>query len=135
MACGYADVGCPTSCPQCDLAAHERDGMAAHMGLLRQCLAGTSLELAQTRHELTQTQHELVESKVTQSGTVAALNQTQHDLAQTKAQLAQTQQELAAVRAQIDQLKSRVGPALLPGLFLHEKFGKALFFKLFFWHG
>ncbi|KAJ4459430.1 hypothetical protein PAPYR_4475 [Paratrimastix pyriformis] len=114
VACGYADVGCPTSCAQCDLAVHERDGVAAHMGLLRQCLAGTSLELAQTRHELTQTQHELVESKVAQSGTVAALSQTQHDLAQTKAELAQTQQELAAVRAQIDQLF--IPPAAPEGL-------------------
>ncbi|KAJ4459469.1 hypothetical protein PAPYR_4517 [Paratrimastix pyriformis] len=102
MACWYAAVGCPTSCPQCDLAAHERDGMASHMGLLRQCLAGTSLELAQTRHELSQ-------SRVAQGGTVAALSQTQHD-AQAQAQLAelarakeQTQHDLAAIRSQIDQ--------------------------------
>ncbi|KAJ4459463.1 putative E3 ubiquitin-protein ligase HECTD1 [Paratrimastix pyriformis] len=122
MACGYADVGCETRCAQDDLAAHERDGVVAHMGLLRQCLAGTSLELAQTRHELaataselTQTKAELAESRAAQGGTVAALSQTQHDLAQTKEQLTQcevalaqtkeqNQHDLAAVRLQLDQV-------------------------------
>ncbi|KAJ4459485.1 putative E3 ubiquitin-protein ligase HECTD1 [Paratrimastix pyriformis] len=112
MACGYADVGCPTSCPQCDLAAHERDGMAAHMGLLRQCLAGTSLELAQTRHELTQTKAVLTRCQeqlaLTQEQTQAELTRCHDELAQCRAELAQskerTQAELAAVRSQIDQL-------------------------------
>ncbi|KAJ4459493.1 putative E3 ubiquitin-protein ligase HECTD1 [Paratrimastix pyriformis] len=113
MACGY--VGCGTSSSQSDLAAHER----GDVGLLRQCLAGTSLELAQTRHELAQTKAVLAESQAAQCGTAAALaqtqqslSQTQHNLAQTKAQLQeqlaqvneQTKAELAAVRTQIDQL-------------------------------
>ncbi|KAJ4455807.1 hypothetical protein PAPYR_9170 [Paratrimastix pyriformis] len=127
MGCGYADVGCPTRCPQEDLAAHERDGVV-HMGLLRQRLADTSADLTQckadltqTRHDLTQTQAQLAESRAAQSDTAAALSQTQHDLAQTEAKLTrcefqlarcqaelaqtreQTQHELAAVRSQIDQ--------------------------------
>ncbi|KAJ4455793.1 putative E3 ubiquitin-protein ligase HECTD1 [Paratrimastix pyriformis] len=104
MACGYADVGCPTRCPQEDLAAHERDGVVAHMGLLRQRLADTSADLTQckadltqckadltqTRHDLGQTQAQLAESRAAQSDTAAALSQTQR--------------ALAAVQSQIDQL-------------------------------
>ncbi|KAJ4455800.1 putative E3 ubiquitin-protein ligase HECTD1 [Paratrimastix pyriformis] len=93
MSCGYADVGCPTRCPQEVLPDHERDGMAAHMGLLRQCLAGTSLELAQTRHELTQCREEL-------GGQVAA---TKAELTGCQAELAQTKHSLEALRAFVDQ--------------------------------
>ncbi|KAJ4459489.1 putative TNF receptor-associated factor 6 [Paratrimastix pyriformis] len=97
MACGYADVGCETRCAQEDLAAHERDGVVAHVGLLRQCLASTSLELAQTRHDLAQTK--------------AQLARCQEQLAQTAEQ---SKQELTAVRAQIDQLF--IPPAAPEGL-------------------
>ncbi|KAJ4452771.1 hypothetical protein PAPYR_12963 [Paratrimastix pyriformis] len=131
MGCGDADVGCETLCPQEDLAAHERDGVVAHVGLLRQRLAGTSADLAQTRAQLAESRAEvahcqadlaqtqadfnqkLAESRAAQSATAAALRQTQHDLAQVKAQLTrcheelaqtkeQTQHDLDAVRAQID---------------------------------
>ncbi|KAJ4459428.1 hypothetical protein PAPYR_4473 [Paratrimastix pyriformis] len=109
-----------------DLAAHERDGVVAHMGLLRQRLADTSADLTQCKADLTQcqadltqTQADLAEGRASRS---AALAQTQHDLAQTKAKLIisqdelaqtkaelaqtkeQTQGELAAIRSQIDQL-------------------------------
>ncbi|KAJ4459425.1 putative E3 ubiquitin-protein ligase HECTD1 [Paratrimastix pyriformis] len=118
MACGYADVGCPTRCAQEDLAAHERDGVVAHMGLLRQRLADTSADLTQTRADLTQTNAALsqTEDRLTQTRAdltqcKADLTQTQHDLAESRAAqsqtavaLSQTQQELDAFRSQIDQL-------------------------------
>ncbi|KAJ4455795.1 putative E3 ubiquitin-protein ligase HECTD1 [Paratrimastix pyriformis] len=117
MACGYADVGCPTRCAQGDLAAHERDGVVAHMGLLRQRLADTSADLTQCKAQLAQSMTQLAESRaeVTHckeelAQTRADLSQTQHDLAQTTAQLAetkeQTQRELAAVRSQIAQVRT-----------------------------
>ncbi|KAJ4455788.1 putative e3 ubiquitin-protein ligase hectd1 [Paratrimastix pyriformis] len=103
MGCGYADVGCPTRCAQEDLAAHERDGVVAHMGLLRQRLADTSADLTQCKADLSQCKADLTQCK-------ADLAQTQHDLAEsraaqsdTAAALSQTQHDLAAVRSQIDQ--------------------------------
>ncbi|KAJ4459434.1 putative E3 ubiquitin-protein ligase HECTD1 [Paratrimastix pyriformis] len=119
MACGYADVGCPTRCAQGDLAAHKRDGVVAHMGLLRQRLADTSADLTQckadltqTQHDLTQTQHDLTQCKADLTQTQGVLTQTQHDLAQTKADLAegrasqsavltQTQHDLAQTKAKL----------------------------------
>ncbi|KAJ4455816.1 putative E3 ubiquitin-protein ligase HECTD1 [Paratrimastix pyriformis] len=104
MACGYADVGCPTRCPQEDLAAHERDGVVAHTDLLRQRLAATQADLtqcradlaqckadlAQTRHDLDQTEAQLTETTAVQQATAAHLSQTQHDLTRTRADLTQT---------------------------------------------
>ncbi|KAJ4459459.1 putative E3 ubiquitin-protein ligase HECTD1 [Paratrimastix pyriformis] len=107
MACGYADLGCPTNCPQCDLAAHERDGVVAHMGLLRQRLADTSADLVQTKAQLTATAGELIATK-------ADLVQTRTELAQTRVDLSQTQHDLAAVRLQINQLF--ITPAAPEGL-------------------
>ncbi|KAJ4455790.1 putative E3 ubiquitin-protein ligase HECTD1 [Paratrimastix pyriformis] len=110
MACGYADVGCPTRCAQEDLAAHERDGVMAHVGLLRQRLADTSADLTQckadltqTKTDLAQTQAQLAESRAAQSDTAAALSQTQR--------------ALAAVQSQIDQLFTT--PAAPEGLAAH----------------
>ncbi|KAJ4453196.1 putative E3 ubiquitin-protein ligase HECTD1 [Paratrimastix pyriformis] len=79
MACGYADVGCPTRCPQEDLAAHERDGVAAHMGLLRRRLADTSADLTQCKADLTLCKAELAQTK----------EQTQRELAAIRSQIAQ----------------------------------------------
>ncbi|KAJ4457792.1 hypothetical protein PAPYR_6604 [Paratrimastix pyriformis] len=106
MPCGYADVGCETLCPQGDLAAHERDGVVAHVGLLRQRLAHTTDELTQCRTDqarteaaLSQTQHDLAQTK-------ADLERTRDDLAATRQELERTQAELAAFRARLDQLRS-----------------------------
>ncbi|KAJ4459471.1 putative E3 ubiquitin-protein ligase HECTD1 [Paratrimastix pyriformis] len=113
MACGYADVGCPTRCAQEDLAAHERDGVVAHMGLLRQRLAVTSADLTQCKADLTQTQGVLTLTQHDQAATAseltatrADLTQTQHDLAQTRAGLSQTQAQLAESRAEVAQCKA-----------------------------
>ncbi|KAJ4454915.1 hypothetical protein PAPYR_10262 [Paratrimastix pyriformis] len=103
MACGYADVGCPTNCAQEDLAAHERDGVVAHVGLLRQRLADTSADLAQTRAQLaasraetTQCQAALAQTKADLTATTAALAATKADLGRTQQDLAQTKTELGA---------------------------------------
>ncbi|KAJ4458074.1 hypothetical protein PAPYR_6344 [Paratrimastix pyriformis] len=108
MPCGFADVGCETRCPQGDLAAHERDGVVAHVGLLRHQLAATKAQLAQTQHDLAQTR--------------AELTQTQHDLVQTQEQLggelAQTREhlggELAQAKEQLASVQSRLDLLLTP---------------------
>eukprot|EP00708_Paratrimastix_pyriformis_P001186 EC838063.1.p4 GENE.EC838063.1~~EC838063.1.p4 ORF type:complete len:103 (+),score=33.93 EC838063.1:357-665(+) len=84
MPCGFADVGCETRCPQGDLAAHERDGVVAHVGLLRQQLAATKGQLAQTQHDLAESRGDLVATK-------AELAQTK---AQTDARLEQAEEAL-----------------------------------------
>ncbi|KAJ4454387.1 putative E3 ubiquitin-protein ligase HECTD1 [Paratrimastix pyriformis] len=112
MACGYADVGCETRCTPGSLAAHERDGVVAHVGFLRQRLADTSADLAHckadlaqcktelggqlaaTSADLAQARAQLVESRAEVTQCQAALNQTQHDLAQTRADLVQARAEL-----------------------------------------
>ncbi|KAJ4459433.1 putative E3 ubiquitin-protein ligase HECTD1 [Paratrimastix pyriformis] len=105
MACGYADVGCPTRCAQEDLAAHERDGVVAHMGLLRQRLADTSADLTQCKADLSQCKADLTQCKA--------------DLAQTRAQLSGSQAEEALCQEELAQTKMRLGQ-------FKEKLGKQL---------
>ncbi|KAJ4458069.1 putative septation ring formation regulator; EzrA family protein [Paratrimastix pyriformis] len=108
IACGYADVGCPTSCPQGDMAAHEVAAVVAHTGLLRQQLAATSQQLAQTRQELAATREELAQTKGELATAKALTTQTQQEFASAKADLkgelkgdlAQTRQELTSDLAQ-----------------------------------
>ncbi|KAJ4457802.1 hypothetical protein PAPYR_6617 [Paratrimastix pyriformis] len=105
MACGYADVGCETRCPQGDLPAHERDGVVAHMGLLRQRLTTTTTQLAQTVQELTATKADLTQARQELGGQLTA---TQTDLAATKAELAETRQELSQTRHELTQTKEEL---------------------------
>ncbi|KAJ4455812.1 putative E3 ubiquitin-protein ligase HECTD1 [Paratrimastix pyriformis] len=133
MACGYADVGCPTRCAQEDLPDHERDGVAAHMGLLRQRLADTSAALGQTQGVLAQTradlgqnteelaqtcgalgltQAQLAQTTAAQSSTAAALGQTQADLTQAKAELTQADAALCQTTAQLTQTQRDLATAL-----------------------
>ncbi|KAJ4457829.1 putative E3 ubiquitin-protein ligase HECTD1 [Paratrimastix pyriformis] len=112
MPCGFADAGCETRCPQGDLAAHERDGVVAHVGLLRQQLAATKgmltdlaqsnerlgEELTATKGHLAQTQLVLVQSKEQLGGELAA---TKAELAQTQHDLAHTQERMAILQAQL----------------------------------
>ncbi|KAJ4458075.1 hypothetical protein PAPYR_6346 [Paratrimastix pyriformis] len=119
MSCGFADVGCETRCPQGDLAAHERDGVVAHVGLLRHQLAATKAQLAQTQHDLAQTRAEFTQIREQLGGDLEAtkarwaqtqveLAQTQHDLVQTREQLggelAQAKEQLANVQSRLDLL-------------------------------
>ncbi|KAJ4462195.1 hypothetical protein PAPYR_1381 [Paratrimastix pyriformis] len=107
MACGSADVGCPTRCQQGDLAAHERDGVVAHVGLLRQRLADTSAGLTHTKAQLADSRSEVTQCKADLAQTRSALAQTSESRAaqgDMAAALKQTQNDLAAVRSQIDQL-------------------------------
>ncbi|KAJ4459449.1 putative E3 ubiquitin-protein ligase HECTD1 [Paratrimastix pyriformis] len=99
MACGYADVGCPTRCAQEDLAAHERDGVAAHMGLLRQRLADTSADLTQCKADLAQTRRDLGQTTEELAQCKAALTASRAEVAQCLDQLTQTKTELAESRA------------------------------------
>ncbi|KAJ4455794.1 hypothetical protein PAPYR_9154 [Paratrimastix pyriformis] len=66
-----------------DLAAHERDGVVAHMGLLRQCLADTSADLTQCKADLTQCKTDLAQTRHN-LGQTEERTQSQYDLAQTR---------------------------------------------------
>ncbi|KAJ4458076.1 putative E3 ubiquitin-protein ligase HECTD1 [Paratrimastix pyriformis] len=133
MPCGFADVGCETRCPQGDLAAHERDGVVAHVGLLRHQLAATKAQLAQTQHDLAQTREQLggdleatkarlgqtqAELAQTREATEARLGQTQAELAQTQHDLVQTREhlggELAQAKEQLANVQSRLDLLLTP---------------------
>ncbi|KAJ4456552.1 hypothetical protein PAPYR_8196 [Paratrimastix pyriformis] len=112
MACGYAGLGCEARCPQGDLAAHERDGVVAHVGLLMQRLAATSADLAQTRAQLARYEQELILTRAEMGDRLASsqadLTQTRQELAGCMAELAQTkertQRQMDALRWHLEQL-------------------------------
>ncbi|KAJ4456534.1 putative E3 ubiquitin-protein ligase HECTD1 [Paratrimastix pyriformis] len=128
MACGFAGLGCETCCPQGDLAAHERDGVVAHVGLLMQRLAATSADLTRTREELAatradldQTKTDLAQTKTQLAGTSADLTRTREELAQTQHNLAEQTADLVGTKGQLDEVRARLDqflttPAVPEGL-------------------
>ncbi|KAJ4455796.1 putative E3 ubiquitin-protein ligase HECTD1 [Paratrimastix pyriformis] len=106
----HKDTTCarkPMAPAQEDLAAHERDGVVADVGLLRQRLADTSADLTQCKADLAQTRHNLGQTREERT-------QSQYDLAQTKEELAQTKAELAQARDRASRFPIGLIPSIPP---------------------